>query len=79
MRPATRLALLVGWLGYALIPWYLPDGMSLTGFGWLAGYPFGKDAGLVHFRAGIPSTPVPSTWIDSLSAKKTDEAASEQG
>ena len=42
MRPATRLALLVGWLGYALIPWYLAEGMSLTGFGWLAGYPFGK-------------------------------------
>ena len=36
MRPATRLALLAGWLGYALIPWYLPDGMSLAGF------PFGK-------------------------------------
>ncbi len=36
MRPATRLALLAGWLGYALIPWYLPEGMSLTG------YPFGK-------------------------------------
>ncbi len=35
MRPATRLALLAGWLGYALIPWYLPEGMSL------AGYPFG--------------------------------------
>ena len=36
MRPATRLALLAGWLGYALIPWYLPEGMSLSG------YPFGK-------------------------------------
>ena len=42
MRSATRLALLVGWLGYALIPWYLAEGMSLTGSGWLAGYPFGK-------------------------------------
>lgn len=36
MRPATRLALLAGWLGYALIPWYLPDGAGL------AGYPFGR-------------------------------------
>lgn len=36
MRPATRLALLAGWLGYALIPWYLPEGASL------AGYPFGR-------------------------------------
>ncbi|CAN7536160.1 iron ABC transporter permease [Bosea sp. LjRoot90] len=36
MRPATRLVLMAGWLGYVLIPWYLPEGMSLTG------YPFGK-------------------------------------
>ncbi|RDJ21419.1 iron ABC transporter permease [Bosea caraganae] len=42
MRPVTRFVLLLGWLGYAIIPWYLPDGMSLTEFGWLAGYPFGK-------------------------------------
>lgn len=42
MRPATRLALLLGWLGYAIIPWYLPEGVSLTGFGWLTGYPLGK-------------------------------------
>lgn len=42
MRPATRLVLLLGWLGYAVIPWYLPDGISLTQFGWLADYPFGK-------------------------------------
>lgn len=42
MRPATRLVLLLGWLGYAVIPWYLPDGVSLIQFGWLAGYPFGK-------------------------------------
>ncbi|MEN5081634.1 iron ABC transporter permease [Bosea sp. TWI1241] len=36
MRPATRLALLLGWLGYVLVPWYLPDGSGL------AGYPFGR-------------------------------------
>lgn len=42
MRSSTKLALLLGWLGYALLPWYLPEGMSLTSFGWLAGYPLGK-------------------------------------
>lgn len=42
MRSATKLALLVGWLGYAVLPWYLVEGMSLTSLGWLAGYPFGK-------------------------------------
>ncbi|MGW1423578.1 ABC transporter permease [Bradyrhizobium manausense] len=36
MRPSTRLALLFGWLGYALVPWYLPEGWDL------AGYPFGR-------------------------------------
>ena len=42
MRASTRFALLIGWLGYALLPWYLPEGISLTQFGWLAGYPLGK-------------------------------------
>ncbi len=42
MRSATKFALLLGWLGLALLPWYLVEGMSLTSFGWLAGYPFGK-------------------------------------
>jgi len=42
MRAATKLALLLGWLGYALLPWYFVEGMSLTEFGWLAGYPLGK-------------------------------------
>lgn len=42
MAPATRLALLIGWIGYALMPWYLVEGMGLTDFGWLAGYPLGK-------------------------------------
>ena len=36
MRPATRLVLLIGWLGYALLPWYLPEGWDL------ARYPFGR-------------------------------------
>ncbi|MDA9520461.1 iron ABC transporter permease [Bradyrhizobium sp. CCBAU 11434] len=36
MRPSTRLALLLGWLGYMLVPWYLPEGWDL------AGYPFGR-------------------------------------
>ncbi|MGO4286552.1 ABC transporter permease [Bosea sp. TAB14] len=42
MAPATRLVLLIGWIGYALMPWYLVEGMGLTDLGWLAGYPFGK-------------------------------------
>jgi len=42
MAPATRYVLLIGWLGYALMPWYLVEGMSLTRWGWLAEYPFGK-------------------------------------
>jgi iron(III) transport system permease protein len=42
MRPSTKLALLVGWLGYAILPWYLPDGGSLTQWNWLTGYPLGK-------------------------------------
>lgn len=42
MRGSTRLALALGWLGFALLPWYLVEGMSLTGFGWLSGYPFGR-------------------------------------
>ncbi|POR53280.1 ABC transporter permease [Bosea psychrotolerans] len=42
MRRATQLVLLIGWLGYAVLPWYLPEGMSLTQFGWLSGYPLGK-------------------------------------
>ncbi|PZU93654.1 MAG: iron ABC transporter permease [Chelatococcus sp.] len=41
MRSATRLALLLGWLGYALLPWYFVEGMGVTSLGWLAGYPFG--------------------------------------
>jgi iron(III) transport system permease protein len=36
MRPATRLALLFGWLGYMFAPWYLPEEWDL------AGYPFGR-------------------------------------
>jgi iron(III) transport system permease protein len=42
MRSATKLALLLGWLGFALLPWYLVEGMSLASFGWLVGYPFGR-------------------------------------
>ena len=42
VRGATRLALCLGWLGYALAPWYLVEGMGLGSFGWLAGYPLGK-------------------------------------
>jgi iron(III) transport system permease protein len=41
MRRTTRFALLLGWLGYAVLPWYLTEGMSLTRLGWLAGYPGG--------------------------------------
>lgn len=42
MRSSTRLVLLLGWLGYAVLPWYLSEGASLTRFDWLASYPFGK-------------------------------------
>jgi iron(III) transport system permease protein len=42
MAPATRLVLLIGWLGYALMPWYFVEGLSLTNWGWLAEYPFGR-------------------------------------
>lgn len=41
MRRTTQLALLIGWLGYAVLPWYLTEGMSLARLGWLAGYPTG--------------------------------------
>jgi iron(III) transport system permease protein len=42
MRGSTKLALLLGWLGYGLLPWYLVERVSLTSFAWLAGYPFGR-------------------------------------
>ena len=42
MRATTKLVLLLGWLGYAVLPWYFVEGMSLTRLGWAAGYPFGK-------------------------------------
>ena len=42
MRNSTKLALLVGWIGYAILPWYLPDGASLSQWGWLSEYPLGK-------------------------------------
>lgn len=35
------------------------------------GKPFGPNGGEMHFRAGVPSSPVPQSYIDSLSAKKT--------
>ncbi|MCO5089704.1 iron ABC transporter permease [Bosea sp. (in: a-proteobacteria)] len=41
MAPATRLVLLIGWLGYALMPWYFVESLSLTNWGWLSEYPFG--------------------------------------
>jgi hypothetical protein len=41
------------------------------------GYPFGADHP-IHFRAGIPSTPVPTAYINSLSEKKT-ETPSDKG
>lgn len=34
------------------------------------GWPFGPEHP-IHFRAGIPSTPVPASYISSLSDKKT--------
>lgn len=47
--------------------------VSATDF---VGKPFGPGGPDVHFRAGIPSTPVPVAYIESLSAKKTcDKAA----
>jgi len=35
------------------------------------GKPFGPNGVEMHFRAGIPSSPVPQSYIDSLSPKKT--------
>jgi iron(III) transport system permease protein len=42
MRGSTFLVLILGWVGYGVIPWYLPDGASLMQWGWLSGYPLGK-------------------------------------
>ncbi|MDP3257739.1 iron ABC transporter permease [Bosea sp. (in: a-proteobacteria)] len=42
MRGTTKLVLLLGWLGYGLLPWYLVERASLVSFGWLNGYPFGR-------------------------------------
>lgn len=35
------------------------------------GKPFGPSGGEMHFRGGVPSSPVPQSYIDSLSSKKT--------
>jgi hypothetical protein len=44
------------------------------------GKPFGPNGGEMHFRAGVPSSPVPQSFIDSLSAKKTgDKPAADHG
>lgn len=40
------------------------------------GYPFGE-AHPIHFRAGVPSTPVPASYIASLSDKKTAAATAD--
>ncbi|MCZ8261429.1 MAG: iron ABC transporter permease [Beijerinckiaceae bacterium] len=42
MRPSTRLLYVLAWCGFGLLPWYFTEGMGLTSFGWLSGYPFGK-------------------------------------
>jgi iron(III) transport system permease protein len=42
MRGSTKLALLLGWLGYGLLPWYLVERASLVSVAWLNGYPFGR-------------------------------------
>jgi iron(III) transport system permease protein len=53
MAPATRLALLLGWLGYAVLPWYMVEGISPIRLGWLAGYPLGRSGtGLALSVAG---------------------------
>ena len=59
MAPATRLVLLIGWLGYALMPWYLVEGMSLTSWAWLAEYPFGK-AGSYAIQSALAG------WIEHI-------------
>ena len=68
MGYALLVVLLIGWLGYALMPWYLVEGMSLTSWGWLAEYPFGKAGsaaiaavGAVHYRelGASPSAAAP--------------------
>ncbi|MBX9873882.1 MAG: iron ABC transporter permease, partial [Beijerinckiaceae bacterium] len=42
MRGTTKLVLVMGWLGYGLLPWYLVERASLVSVAWLSGYPFGR-------------------------------------
>ena len=30
MRPSTRLLYVLAWIGFALCPWYLAEGLRLT-------------------------------------------------
>lgn len=41
--------------------------------------PFGPDGPEMAFKAGIPSSPVPQAFIDSLSDKKVSETAADNG
>ena len=45
MQAVGRSALLwlgLGWVAFAMLPWYLLDGGNLFGSGWFAGYPTGE-------------------------------------
>lgn len=42
MRSSTRLLYVLAWIGFALCPWYLAEGLRLTSLAWLSEYPFGK-------------------------------------
>ena len=44
------------------------------------GRPFGPNSPEMSFKAGVMSSPVPKSWIESLSSKKTgSETASDKG
>ncbi|MGL4323866.1 MAG: ABC transporter permease [Beijerinckiaceae bacterium] len=42
MNRSTRWLIVLGIAAFALLPWYKVEGLSLTDWSWLAGFPFGK-------------------------------------
>jgi len=53
MARSALLWLVLGWIGYAVLPWYLVEGASVWPLGWLQGYPAGTaGTGLVLAMTG---------------------------